>query len=222
MASVVIEKGNSLDIGKQFTLQGDIVIIGRAAEDNNPDIPIHDDYISRHHAEISSQQDGFMLRDLGSKNGTALDGQRLIANQFYPLNNDAIIGLGITPKGILVSLRFRQSSTTATLQVNVIDGSPFCNWLVINEDRKEIWVDGQSITLAKKEFSLLSLLYKRYGKICSRDDIIANVWPETQDAGAVSDASIDQLVYRLRGKIELDPSNPSRLLSKKGFGLILI
>jgi len=221
MALLVIEKGNNLDIGKQFNLQGNIVIIGRAAADNNPEIAIHDDYISRRHAEISYQQDGFMLRDLGSKNGTALDGQRLIAEQLYKLKNDAIVGLGITPIGTRVNLRFKQSSTTATIRVNIVDESPFCNWLVINEDRKEVWVDGKSITLAKKEFSILLLLYKRYGKICSRDDIIANVWPETRDPGAVSDASIDQLIYRLRGKIELDTSKPSRLLSKKGFGLIL-
>jgi hypothetical protein len=221
MAFITIETGNSLDIGKQFTLEHEIAIIGRASADNNPEIPIHDDYISRHHAEISAQHDGFMLRDLGSKNGTELDGQRLVADQLYQLKNNAIIGLGITPTGALINLRFRESPITATIQVNINDELPLCNWLTIDESRKEVWVDGTLITLARKEFSLLLFLFKRYGQVCSRDDIIANVWPETKDPGAVSDASIDQMIYRLRGKIEPDPSKPSRLLSRKGFGLLL-
>jgi DNA-binding response OmpR family regulator len=66
------------------------------------------------------------------------------------------------------------------------------------------------------------LLYLRAGQVCSRDDMIKAVWPEVLDPGAISDANIDQLVRRVRLKIEPDPSNPARLVLKKAFGYMLV
>ena len=45
---------------------------------------------------------------------------------------------------------------------------------------------------------------------------------DVQDPGAVSDATIDQLVHRLREKVEKVPSKPARIVSKKGFGYLLV
>jgi pSer/pThr/pTyr-binding forkhead associated (FHA) protein len=221
VAFVVVEKGSKQDMGRRFQLGENVALIGRAAPDNNPDIEIHDDYVSRLHAEISYHQNYFRLRDLGSKNGTEIDRQRIESGKFYPLSHDSYIGLGIDPRGPRVVLRFKESPTTVTVHVQGMDEVSPLSWLKINEERREVWVDGKLVSLSRKEYDLATLLCNRAGTVCSRDEIIAKVWPETKDPGAVSEATIDQLIHRLREKIEPDVSQPKRLISRKGFGYIL-
>jgi DNA-binding response OmpR family regulator len=48
------------------------------------------------------------------------------------------------------------------------------------------------------------------------------VWPESKDPSAISDATIDQLIHRLREKVEPEPARPSRIISKKAFGYMLV
>lgn len=55
-------------------LQGEAVSIGRASDCS---IPIKDRYLSRKHAEIIAVGNGWMLKDLGSANGTYLNGSRV-------------------------------------------------------------------------------------------------------------------------------------------------
>lgn len=55
-------------------LEGESVSIGRASDCS---IPIKDRYLSRKHAEIVSNGTGWMLKDLGSANGTYLNGTRV-------------------------------------------------------------------------------------------------------------------------------------------------
>lgn len=55
-------------------LQGEAISIGRASDCT---IPIKDRYLSRKHAEIVAVGSGWMLKDLGSANGTYLNGSRV-------------------------------------------------------------------------------------------------------------------------------------------------
>jgi DNA-binding winged helix-turn-helix (wHTH) protein len=215
MASVVVEKGSRQDIGRRFPLGEDAVLIGRATSSSDPDIKLDDDYVSRHHAEISYHQNYF---------GTEIDGQRIVPGKLYPLRHNSIIGLGIASEGARVVLRFKESPTTSTIRIEElkIDEISPVSWLKIDEKRGEVWVDGELFSLPRKEYDLLLFLYNRAGRVCSRDELIANVWPEAVDAEGVSDAAVDQLVHRLRLKIESSPSQPRRLISRKGFGYILV
>lgn len=63
-----------------------------------------------------------------------------------------------------------------------------------------VFIGGQEIDLplTELEFRLLACLYQNKGKICSRDDIAQEVYPNE----AVSDEVIGSLIYRLRKKIE--------------------
>lgn len=51
-----------------------VIVIGRAA---TSDVPIYDPTISRRHAEVSLENGGVQVRDLGSSNGTFLNGSRI-------------------------------------------------------------------------------------------------------------------------------------------------
>ena len=72
-------------------LQGGSVSIGRASDCT---IPIKDRYLSRKHAEIIPVGAAWMLKDLGSANGTYLNGSRVERDE--PLRTGDRIRLGDT------------------------------------------------------------------------------------------------------------------------------
>jgi hypothetical protein len=101
-------------------------------------------------------------------------------------------------------------------------GPRACAWLRVDEERKFVSVEGAPVDLSRKEYDTLLCLYRKNGTVCSRDELIANVWPEAHNANGVSDSAVDQLVHRLRLKVEPDPGRPAHLLSRKGFGFMLV
>src|SRR5688572_1867927 len=60
--------------GAAYTLEGDQLMIGR---DSTNEIVINDAEISRRHARLTFQGGKYVLEDLGSTNGTFVNGQRL-------------------------------------------------------------------------------------------------------------------------------------------------
>jgi FHA domain len=72
---LVVQKSKTLKNGKSIVAGPVPVTIGRA-EDNTVPIP-DDEFASGHHARIESQRDGVWILDLGSTNGTFVNGARL-------------------------------------------------------------------------------------------------------------------------------------------------
>lgn len=70
--------------------------------------------------------------------------------------------------------------------------------LILDIDLKTCTVDGMEVKLTKKEFELLAFLLSNKGKICSRNQILANVW---SDEVIVLDRTIDVNITRIRQKI---------------------
>lgn len=90
MAKLIIEKDNS-NI-KIFELKKDKNLIGRSSQS---DIYLNDcKRVSRRHARILYRDGGFYINDLGSTNGTMLNGKRLARKKVYQLNNNDIIQIG--------------------------------------------------------------------------------------------------------------------------------
>ncbi|MFP5284716.1 MAG: FHA domain-containing protein, partial [Thermoanaerobaculia bacterium] len=64
-------------VGGNLTLRilpGRTFVVGRAVD---CDLPVLDPTISRHHAELQATESGLRVRDLGSTNGTCVDGERV-------------------------------------------------------------------------------------------------------------------------------------------------
>lgn len=72
--------------------------------------------------------------------------------------------------------------------------------------------------LTKSEFKLLSFLLQNNDKILGRDEIINATWSNLKSFDGITDQAVDQLIFRLRRKIETDPNKPSHLLTIKGRG----
>ena len=133
-------------------------------------------------------------------------------------------GLGIISEFVNVRGRFRMSMSTSftNLGKTNISELDLISWLKVGDRLGEIWIDGKYIHLPKKEYKLIVCLHKKAGKVRTREELISEVWPEVLNGSGVSDAAIDQLVHRLRYKIEIDPRQPRRLISRRGFGYMLI
>lgn len=75
--------------GKTFPLDGDVLTIGREAGNN---IVINDAEVSRKHCQFVFQGGKYILTDLGSTNGTFINGQRLTGQHI--LQSGEVISLG--------------------------------------------------------------------------------------------------------------------------------
>ena len=72
LPSLVMRRGPHLD--RLFYLNKNVVTVGR---DQDNDIIVEDAEVSRHHARLTLQGNNWVLEDLGSRNGTFVNGQRL-------------------------------------------------------------------------------------------------------------------------------------------------
>lgn len=88
--------------GERFSINAESIVLGRSAE---ADITVEDTGVSRRHLEIRRQGEHFVAVDLGSTNGSYVDGERVIGRT--ELVNGSVITMGrtritfrlLTPKG---------------------------------------------------------------------------------------------------------------------------
>lgn len=84
--------------------------------------------------------------------------------------------------------------------------------LLINIPQKKVTINGDEITLTKKEFEILKLLLSHQGHVFSRDEILSRVW---SDEVYVLDRTIDVNITRLRKKIGIYGKN---IVTRLGYG----
>ena len=87
--------------------------------------------------------------------------------------------------------------------------------LAINDDLKEVTVDGEPVKLTPIEYNILLFLVKNQGKVFSIDQIYENIWNE--DAIGV-DNTVAVHIRHIREKIEINPKEPRYLKVVWGVG----
>ena len=87
--------------------------------------------------------------------------------------------------------------------------------LMVDDDRKEVTVDGEPVKLTPIEYQILLLLMKNPGKVFSIDQIYEKIWNEDAIGG---DNTVAVHIRHIREKIEINPKDPRYLKVVWGVG----
>jgi pSer/pThr/pTyr-binding forkhead associated (FHA) protein len=190
----------------QWILNHSPITLGRAPES---DIQLDVRWVSRTHARIRMEGHQYLIEDVGSKNGVFVNGQRVTGPR--PLEDGDRVQ--IAPG---VELIFVDSEATAPLPGREERG------LSLDRAERRVMVNERTLLppLSAAQYDFLALLAEDPGRVYSREEIIAAVWPEADPEG-VSDDAIDALVRRLRHRLaELDPDH-NYVVTVRGYGFRL-
>jgi pSer/pThr/pTyr-binding forkhead associated (FHA) protein len=178
---------------------------------------IPDRQVSRRHATFSISPEGVILEDLGSKNGTHLNGQ--IIESSIVLKDGDVVQIALAQQ-----FTFLSSDATIPLEYSLDSESPLemTGRLRLIKRSRQVWVGNKEVIppLSVSQFQLLEILFENQGKVVTRREIIQKIWGE-DNAYEVSEQALDALVRRLRDRIaSLDPNN-SYITTVRGHGLRL-
>jgi DNA-binding response OmpR family regulator len=87
--------------------------------------------------------------------------------------------------------------------------------LLIDLNRREVLFEGQPLALKPQEYELLLFLAQHRGQALSREFLLERVWGWEYVGGT---RTVDVHIHWLREKIEVDPTNPQRIITVRGSG----
>lgn len=184
------------------------VVLGR---DSTCDIVIPDRQVSRYHARITPTQEGMILEDLDSKNGTNCNGALLTAPLVLQDGDEVKIAL---------AQKFQFLTSDATMPLTEHAARP--GRLMMDARSRRVWINKQQLlpSPSAQQYKLLWLLYENQGEVISRTELIAVVWGEEQSAG-VSDQALDALIRRLRDRLAALDHEHQYVVTVRGHGVRL-
>jgi hypothetical protein len=201
-AMLILQRGG--EASTRWPLERSQITIGRSPD---CDIVLDDRQVSRHHAVIRWENGQYVVQDLGSKNGTHVNGRELTGP--YVLQDGDEIQIALRYK-----LAFVDTEETAPLTLDL----PRQGLSLVKETR-QVYIGGKELTppLSPPQYRLLELLVDAGGGIVDRETVVRSVWPEAMEEG-VSEQAIDALVRRLRERLaELDAEH-NYVLTVRGHG----
>lgn len=206
-AMLVLQRG--AETGRRWLLDcARPLTIGR---DEECDITLPDRQVSRLHARIHWQGDAYHLVDLGSKNGTHLNGQE-VGPAPAALHDGDEIQIALRFK-----LAFVDAGATAPLSLENDKRG-----LRLDKETRQVWANGILIDppLSLHQYRLLEALWNSGGSVLTREQIVEAVWPEASSEG-VSEQAIDALVRRLRERVEECDNEFRYIITVRGHGFRL-
>jgi hypothetical protein len=201
-AVLILREGQGM--GTRWMIDRDNMVIGR---EENCDIVLSSRQVSRNHACIRRSDGRHILEDLGSKNGTFVNGHKL--TEPYTLQDG---------DEIQVALSFKLFFVDAGATVPLFFGERWTG-LLLDKDAKSVWIKGRELDppLSLAQYRLLELLYDNEGKVCSRDEVVQAVWPDAVEEG-ISEQAIDALARRLRERLSELDSDHQYIVTVRGHG----
>lgn len=200
--------------GQRWILKGDITV-GR---DDSCQVVIQNRQVSRYHARFVSLPHGVQVEDLGSKNGTHINGHDVIEPMI--LQDGDVIQIAFAQKFIYLSSDSTLPLDLVPLQIDEINNTP--RMLRLDKRSRRVWVGSDELIppLSVSQYQLLELLYDNPGRVVSRTELIQAVWGK-KDAVGISEQALDALVRRLRDRLATINYKHQFLVTVRGHGLRL-
>lgn len=198
--------------GQRWHIQSAITL-GR---DEACDVVIADRQVSRFHARLTPSEDGVLLEDLGSKNGTFHNGVRIVDPVM--LSDGDVVQVSLIQDFVYLS-----SDATVPLDLDAFPEKGHLRQpLYLDTQSRQVWVNGMEMVppLSVPQFRLLQILYEQEGKVIERQDLINYIWGEEEAVG-VSEQAFDALVRRLRDRLALMNPRHTFITTVRGHGLRL-
>lgn len=186
--------------------------IGR---DESCEIVLADRQVSRYHCRVSPFEDGVLLEDLGSKNGTFCNNRQVIEPQ--SLEDGDVIQVALIQQFVYLS-----SDATVPLDSSHLPMHERPGRLFLDSHSRRVWIGQHEVLppLSVPQFRLLEILYNQQGRVVSRPELVATIWGEDEAEG-VSEQALDALVRRLRDRLALLDPTHSYMVTVRGHGLRL-
>jgi hypothetical protein len=196
--------------GQRLAVDKRSVILGRGGHGVECDIVLPERQVSRQHAEIFLEGGRYFLRDLGSKNGTYVNGQAV--SDPIELHDSDVVQIALCERARFVG-------ADATLPLDEVES---LYGLRLDAESRRIWIGSGELDppLSPAQYRLLELLAEQVGRVYTRDEIVESVWLEAERDG-VTEQAIDALVRRLRDRLaEIDPQG-EYIVTVRGHGFRL-
>jgi hypothetical protein len=205
---LVVQEGQLA--GKRWTLNKNEFVVGRGED---CEVVLPDRQVSRRHFRIVRDEDGYSVEDLGSKNGTYVNGAAVRGS--VQLQDGDEIQVALSVRLLFVGAEATLPLTQEMLRV----AQP---GLRLNKSQRQVWVNGAVLDppLSLSQYRLLEILWEHKGKIVTREEVIAAVWPESDEAG-ITEQAIDALVRRLRDRLAEVDREHEYLVTVRGHGFRL-
>lgn len=132
------------------------------------------------------------------------------------LGADDYITKPFNPTEVLARVRSHLRRYTQLGSNITYDGVYKCGGIMLDDNKKEVNVDGNVVDLTPMEYGILLILLKNPGKVLSIDEIYKAVWKEDLLDG--NEGTVTVHIRHLREKIEINPSEPRYLKVVWGHG----
>ena len=86
--------------------------------------------------------------------------------------------------------------------------------LTLDENAREVYLNGEKVELKMMEFKLLSYLMKNHGRVIGKEELFRKIWEDS----ITGDNTLNVHIRRLREKLESDPNNPQYIQTVWGTG----
>jgi hypothetical protein len=225
---------SNLAPNERIILRATMIKIGRSVTQPN-DIAVRADDVqsSREHATLTLENGQWFLEDT-SRNGTVVSG-KVVTRARVPIHGNDRIQIGTTfdytfklivetSQSMPADNTPRAFTATLTPSTQPVVPMPAPSepqpprqtgiWI---SPSAAIWRDGQrlAISLSRTEYRLLKYLSHHVGDVCEYDEVINAVWGGMRDKD-----SLHELIYRVRRKVEPNPSAPKYLIIRSGIGVV--